>query len=64
MMNDTRYAKHVDDITMTGKERLVDTYVSHAENTFGKCKVHKHTYTNCGVRYEKKPDGSVAMDQD
>eukprot|EP00974_Lingulodinium_polyedra_P026364 2543740-Lingulodinium_polyedra.AAC.1 len=64
MMNDMRSAKHVDDITMIGKARLVDIYVSHVEHTFGKCKVRKHKYTNCGVRYEKKHDGRVVMDQD
>eukprot|EP00974_Lingulodinium_polyedra_P098287 9526467-Lingulodinium_polyedra.AAC.1 len=31
MMNDMRSAKHVGDIVMTGKDKLVDAYVSHVE---------------------------------
>eukprot|EP00974_Lingulodinium_polyedra_P047643 4572425-Lingulodinium_polyedra.AAC.1 len=61
-MNDMRSAKHVDDVTMTGKEKLVDAYVSHVEHTFGNAR-SINTYTNCGVRYENKPDGSVVMGQ-
>ena len=34
------------------------------EKVFGKCKLHKHTYTNCAVRYSKDEHGNVLMDQD
>ena len=57
-------AKHVDDINMTGTERNIDTYIKCVEDTFGKCKLNKHTYTNCAVRYTKDSDGNVALDQD
>ena len=61
---DMRSGKHVDDISLTGKEAVIDSYIKHVEHTFGPCKVHKHLYTNCGVRYQKCDDGSVVMDQD
>ena len=58
-------AKHVDDINMTGKEKAIDSYVSKVEAVFGKCKLHKHVYTNCAIRYEKDlTTGDVRMDQD
>ena len=57
-------AKHVDDINITGLERNVDNYVKRVESVFGTCKVHKHTYTNCAVRYTKNEQGDVIMDQD
>ncbi len=57
-------AKHVDDINMAGKEQKIDDYVKRVEQVFGKCKLNKHTFTNCGIRYLKDKDGSVIMDQD
>ena len=59
-----RSAKHVDDIQMAGRENTIDSYVKLVESVFGPCKVHKHTYTNCGVRYTKLDSGDVVMDQD
>jgi len=59
-----RTAKHVDDINMTGDEGHVDHYITDVEKVFGKCKVTKHQFTNCGVRYTKRKHGDVAMDQD
>ena len=49
---------------MADMETTVDKYVSCVESTFGSCKLNKHTYTNCAVRYAKTNDGSVTMDQD
>eukprot|EP00974_Lingulodinium_polyedra_P091486 8867342-Lingulodinium_polyedra.AAC.1 len=46
---------------MIGKEKLVDAYVSHVEHIREMQGPRK--YTNCGVRYEKKPYGSVVMDR-
>ena len=61
---DLRTAKHVDDINLTGVEANIDGYVRCVESVFGPCKVHKHTFTNCGVRYTKLANGDVEMDQD
>ena len=57
-----RTAKHVDDVNMTGKEQKVDSYVREVEKVFGKCKVTKHSFINCGVRYTKTEEGDVVMD--
>ena len=55
-------AKHVDDVNITGKEATIDEYVKSVERTFGKCKVHKHSFTNCGIRYQKLKNGDVICD--
>eukprot|EP00959_Pyramimonas_sp_CCMP1952_P017712 375568-Pyramimonas_sp.AAC.1 len=49
---------------MTGLEKNVDDYVQRVEKVFGKCKLNKHSYTNCAVRYTKNEQGDVIMDQD
>ena len=49
---------------MTGVEHAIDRYTKHVEDIFGKCKVHKHEFTNCGVRHKKHPNGDVTLDQD
>ena len=61
---DLRTAKHVDDVNMTGTDKCIDTYVTAVEQVFGKCKVHKHQFTNCGVRRTKNGNGDVILDQD
>ena len=57
-------AKHVDDVHMTGTEKAIDHYASKVEEVFGKCKLNKHEYTNCGVRSRRLTNGDVIMDQD
>ena len=49
---------------MTGTEPQIDHYVKAVEDIFGKTTVHKHDFTNLGVRYQKTNDGDVTMDQD
>eukprot|EP00959_Pyramimonas_sp_CCMP1952_P173636 3628293-Pyramimonas_sp.AAC.1 len=49
---------------MTGLEKNIDDYVQRVELVFGKCKLNKHSYTNCAVRYTKNDQGDVIMDQD
>ena len=61
---DLRTAKHVDDINMTGVEHAIDRYTKHVEDIFGKCKVHKHEFTNCGIRHKKLPNGDVTLHQE
>ena len=56
--------KHVDDVNIAGTEKAVDHYTGIVEGVFGKCKLHKNHYTNCGVRYIKQPNGDVTLDQD
>eukprot|EP00959_Pyramimonas_sp_CCMP1952_P242450 5067723-Pyramimonas_sp.AAC.1 len=57
-------AKHVDDINMAATEDTIDKCVKFVEEIFGKCKLNKHTCTNCAVRYTKDVDGNVSLDQD
>ncbi len=57
-------AKHVDDINMTGEEKEIDKYTVEVEKVFGKCKLNKHQFTNCGVQYTKEKNGDVILDQD
>jgi len=57
-------AKHVDDISMTGTEGKIDSYTKAVEDVFGKCKLNKKQYTNCGVRYTQLENGDIVMDQD
>jgi len=57
---DLMTAKHVDDVNMAGTEKEIDRHHSEVEKVFGSCKMNKHVFTNCGVRYAMH----VIMDQD
>eukprot|EP00959_Pyramimonas_sp_CCMP1952_P067181 1402269-Pyramimonas_sp.AAC.1 len=57
-------AKHLGDINMAGTEDTIDKHDKCVEDTFGKCKLSKLTYTNCVVRHTKGEDGNVTLDQD
>jgi hypothetical protein len=57
-------AKHVDDVNMTGTEPQIDHYVDEVEKVFGKCKLNKRQFTNCGVRYTLQDNHDVVSDQD
>jgi len=57
-------AKHVDDVNMAGTEPLIDAYHAEVEKVFGSCKINKHQFTNCGVRYTMQDNHDVVMDQD
>ena len=57
-------AKHVDDVNTAGVEKIVDHYFAEVEKVFGKCKVHKKQYTNCGVQSTMLDSHDVTMDQD
>eukprot|EP00959_Pyramimonas_sp_CCMP1952_P056043 1170548-Pyramimonas_sp.AAC.1 len=48
---------------MTGLEKNVDNYVQRVEKVFGECKLNKHYYTNCAVRYTKNEQRDVIIDQ-
>eukprot|EP00959_Pyramimonas_sp_CCMP1952_P224486 4694001-Pyramimonas_sp.AAC.1 len=40
------------------------TSASRASRSLGKCKLNKHTYTNCVARHAKDGGGNVTSDQD
>ena len=61
---DLNTAKHVDDVSCAGTEANIDAYVKAVEQTFGKCKLSKHQFTNCGVKYTMTENHDVVMDQD
>eukprot|EP00959_Pyramimonas_sp_CCMP1952_P447797 9376645-Pyramimonas_sp.AAC.1 len=62
--NNLLTAKHVDDMNVACTEDTVDKYVKCVADTFGKCKLNKHTSTNCAVIYTKDEGGNVTLDQD
>ena len=49
---------------MAGQEKEIDNYTAEVEKVFGKCKLNKKTFTNCGVKYAQLDNGDVTMDQD
>ena len=57
-------AKHVDDVNMAGTENQIDIYKTKVDNVFGSTKIHKHEYTNCGVRSIMDKEHNVSLDQD
>ena len=55
--------KHVDDIKVAGKPQVVTDFVAHLEKTFGKLKVTRGDFDNCGVRHVQHADGSIELNQ-
>ena len=49
---------------MAGTEAEIDKYTAAVEKVFGKCKLNKRDFTNCGVHYQMLDNGDVTMDQD
>ena len=64
VMKDLLTAKHVDDVNMAGTENQIDIYKTKVDNVFGSTKIHKHEYTNCGVRSIMDSQHNVSLDQD
>ena len=64
VMKDLITAKHVDDVNMAGTERQIDMYTKEVEKIFGKCKLNKRQFTNCGVQHTCLDDLDVILDQD
>ena len=62
--HDLLSAKHVDDVNLTGIEEAIDHYAGAVEKVFGKCKLNKHQFTNCGVQYTMLDNHDISMDQD
>jgi len=56
--------KHVDDVSMSGIEKQIDLYQSKVESVFGTCKMNKHEFTCCAVKFKKLGNGDVTLDQD
>eukprot|EP00959_Pyramimonas_sp_CCMP1952_P353696 7410433-Pyramimonas_sp.AAC.1 len=48
---------------MASTEGTIDKSVNCVVDTFGKCKLNKHTYTNSAVIYIKDEDGNVTLNQ-
>ena len=49
---------------MAGTEKDIDEYTRLVEKEIGKCKLTKHQFTNCGVRYTMNSNHDVICDQD
>eukprot|EP00959_Pyramimonas_sp_CCMP1952_P093895 1964338-Pyramimonas_sp.AAC.1 len=60
--NNLLTAKHVDDINLAGTEDTIDKYVQRVEDIFGRCRLNKHSCTNCAVMCTKDEDGNVTLD--
>jgi hypothetical protein len=57
-------AKHVDDLKVAGRKSEVALLIAELEAVFGKLTITTGSFTNCGVRHIRHPDGSISMDQD
>ena len=64
IMKDLLSGKHVDDINLGGTEPRVDHYTAEVEKPFGKSKLTKRQFTNCGVQYTLMPNHDMQLDQD
>ena len=49
---------------MSGRESLIDHYVTEVVKVFGKYRVNMKQFTNCGVQYIQKDNGDIVLDQD
>ena len=57
-------SKHVGDVSMAGHEKNIDAYKAEVDRVFRSTKIHKHKYTNYGVRSIMGKDHNVTLDQD
>jgi hypothetical protein len=48
---------------MAGTEAEIDKYKKEVDQVFGSTEIHKHEYTNCGVRSVMDKDHNVTLDQ-
>eukprot|EP00439_Symbiodinium_sp_Y106_P057262 s2270_g8.t1 len=55
--------KHVDDLKMAGKRKVIEDFVRHVSQTFGKMDVEWQDFTFCGVHHQQHADGSISLDQ-
>ena len=44
-------AKHVDDLKLTGKKKVIEQVLQQIQEVFGELKIEWYTYTNCGLRH-------------
>ena len=55
---------HVDDLKRAGVLREIKNLIKILEEKFGKLTYTENKFTNCGITHERKPDGSIVVDQD
>ena len=55
---------HVDDLKIAGLSHEIKNLIKILEEKFGKLTYNENKFTNCGITHERKPDGSIVMDQD
>ena len=57
-------AIHVDDLKIAGVSHETKSLIKILEEKFGKLNYNESKFTNCGIAHERKPDGSIVVDQD
>ena len=48
-------AKHVDDLKLTGKKKVIEWVLQQIQEVFGELKIEWYTFTNCGLRHIQDP---------
>ena len=58
-------AKHVDDLKLTGKKKVIEWVLLQIQEVFGELKIEWFTFTNCGLRHIQDPISfSITLDQE
>ena len=61
----TCLAKHVDDLKLTGKKKVIEWVLLQIQEVFGELKIEWFTFTNCGLRHIQDPISfSITLDQE
>ena len=48
-------AKHVDDLKLTGKKKVIEWVLQQIQEVFGELKIEWYSLTNCGLRHIQDP---------
>ena len=58
-------AKHVDDLKLTGEQRIIIWVLQQIEKVFGELKIIWHEFTNCGIRHiQSRETLEISLDQE
>ena len=56
--------KHVDDLKMTGKREVIEKFVHHLSQSFGKLQIHWNTFVFTGIQHTQDPNTfEIELDQ-
>ena len=58
-------AKHVDDLKLTGKKKVIEWVLQQIQEVFGELKIEWYSFTNCGLRHIQDPTTFlITLDQE